>query len=54
VDTWTNNADNQSGFSGVPGGIADGGGGYDGKGDYSYIWTATLTRPSVFDISIYF
>jgi uncharacterized protein (TIGR02145 family) len=41
VDTWTTNADNQSSFSGVPGGIADGNGGYDGKGDYTYIWTAT-------------
>jgi hypothetical protein len=54
VDPWTPHADNQSGFFGVPGDIVDGVGGYDGKGDYSYIWTATLTRPSVFELSIYF
>jgi uncharacterized protein (TIGR02145 family) len=35
VDTWTTHADNQSGFSVVPGGITD------GNGDYTYIWTAT-------------
>jgi uncharacterized protein (TIGR02145 family) len=38
---WTTHADNQSGFSVIPGGIADGSGGYDGDGGYTYFWTAT-------------
>ncbi len=41
VDTWTTNADNQSGFSAVPAGIADGVGGFDGAGGYTYFWTGT-------------
>jgi hypothetical protein len=41
VDPWTTNADNLSGFFGVPRGIADGVGGYDGAGGFTYIWTAT-------------
>ena len=41
LHTWTTNANNQSGFYVVSRCIADGGGGYDGKGDYTYICTAS-------------
>ena len=44
---WTANADNASGFSALPVGIADGTGGYDGEGGYTYFWTGTEVSAGV-------